>query len=552
MNKNGAVGDGNSQLIEVLPARFAGTRTDEPKKFTIQVALDGKHFLESPSVVLRVDNTGIREETEYAFTDKEDIRTVTVNYKEEGTGKALAKPDKYEAYAISMVQQFDIAPKSIPGYEVVKNKAGEPVISPAVKWDKDLIGDAGRNYTYTYRRLKPATVKVKKVKVTGSYKKVAAGKKVKLTAAVSPSNATNKAVTWKSSNTNIATVSNTGLVTGKSKGQVQITATANGTTCICNVNVIAPRVTVSMSNASIYAAGSRSSFTLTATVNGTNKDAVTWSSSNTGVARVTNGVVQGTGAGNATITASFAGSKATCSVNVMRQTISMSGGNPIYAKGTGSSTQLTATVNGTVGNDAVAWTSGNTNIAKVSGGKVTGVGAGTVTITATSNGVSTSKSIQVKEPTIKLDRETANIYPPATKTVTFTVTVNGVQGNSGVTWRSGNTKVATVSNGKVTAVGKGTATITAKANGKLAKAKVTVKDPYANVSPTSGTIKVGKTLQLTTNYAPASTGTPSYSSSNKKVATVDSKGVVKGVKAGTATITVKVNGVTAKAEITVK
>ena len=66
------------------------------------------------------------------------------------------------------------------------------------------------------------------------------------------------------------------------------------------------------------------------------------------------------------------------------------------------------------------------------------------------------------------------------------------------------------------------------------------------------TIKVGKTLQLTTNYAPASTGTPSYSSSNKKVATVDSKGVVKGVKAGTATITVKVNGVTAKAEITVK
>lgn len=80
-----------------------------------------------------------------------------------------------------------------------------------------------------------------------------------------------------------------------------------------------------MSNASIYAAGSRSSFTLTATVNGTNKDAVTWSSSNTGVAKVTNGVVQGTGAGNATITASFGGSKATCSVNVMRQTISMSG-----------------------------------------------------------------------------------------------------------------------------------------------------------------------------------------------------------------------------------
>ncbi len=214
-------------------------------------------------------------------------------------------------------------------------------------------------------------------------------------------------VVWKSSNTNIATVSNTGLVTGKSKGQVQITATANGTTCICNVNVIAPRVTVSMSNALIYAAGSRSSFTLTATVNGTNKDAVTWSSSNTGVARVTNGVVQGTGAGNATITASFAGSKATCSVNVMRQTISMSGGNPIYAKGTGSSTQRRQPSMEPL--EMMQWHGLPVIriLQKSVVEKLTGVGAGTV-ITATSNGVSTSKSIQVKEPTIKLDRETAN------------------------------------------------------------------------------------------------------------------------------------------------
>lgn len=294
MNKNGAVGDGNSQLIEVLPARFAGTRTDEPKKFTIQVALDGKHFLESPSVVLRVDNTGIREETEYAFTDKEDIRTVTVNYKEEGTGKALVKPDKYEAYAISMVQQFDIAPKNIPGYEVVKNEAGEPVISPAVNWDKDLIGDAGRNYTYTYRRLKPATVKVKKIKVTGSYKKVAAGKKVKLKATVSPSNATNKAVTWKSSNTKVATVDKYGNVTLKSKSggkKVTITATAKdgskvkGTYTITSMKGIVKKV--SISKATSVKAGKTLKLKLKVTASkGANKT-VRWTSSNTKYATVT-------------------------------------------------------------------------------------------------------------------------------------------------------------------------------------------------------------------------------------------------------------------------
>ena len=69
-----------------------------------------------------------------------------------------------------------------------------------------------------------------------------------------------------------------------------------------------------------------------------------------------------------------------------------------------------------------------------------------------------------------------------------------------------------------------------------------------------GTIKIGKTLQLTTNYAPASTGTPSYSSSNKKVATVSKKGVIKAKKKGKATITITTveGNVKAKIKVTVK
>ena len=60
-------------------------------------------------------------------------------------------------------------------------------------------------------------VKVKKIKVTGISKKIAAGKKVRLKAAVSPSNADNKAVTWKSSNKKVATVNSKGVVTMKKK-----------------------------------------------------------------------------------------------------------------------------------------------------------------------------------------------------------------------------------------------------------------------------------------------------------------------------------------------
>lgn len=77
---------------------------------------------------------------------------------------------------------------------------------------------------------KPADVKVSKISISGISKKIAAGKKVQLTAKVTPENATNKAVTWKTSNKKYATVNSKGKVTLKKAGigkTVTITATAN-------------------------------------------------------------------------------------------------------------------------------------------------------------------------------------------------------------------------------------------------------------------------------------------------------------------------------------
>ncbi len=73
----------------------------------------------------------------------------------------------------------------------------------------------------------PNPVKVKKISISGSSKKIAAGKKIKLTAKISPSNASNKEVTWKSSNTKIAKVSKNGVVTlNKKSGGKSVTITA--------------------------------------------------------------------------------------------------------------------------------------------------------------------------------------------------------------------------------------------------------------------------------------------------------------------------------------
>ena len=152
-----------------------------------------------------------------------------------------------------------------------------------------------------------------------------------ITATVSPSDASNKTVTWSSSNTSVATVSSAGVVTAVSAGTATITATAtNGTeattddkTATCSVTVQDTKVTslsLSSSTLSLTCGGSTSTLTATATPSGACNKNVTWSSSNTSVATVsTAGVVTPVAAGTANITATAAdgsGKTATCNVTV--------------------------------------------------------------------------------------------------------------------------------------------------------------------------------------------------------------------------------------------
>lgn len=117
-----------------------------------------------------------------------------------------------------------------------------------------------------------------------------------------------------------------------------------------------------------------------------------------------------------------------------------------------------------------------------------------------------------------------------------------------VKWSTSNKKVATVSSkGVVTAKGKGTATITAKVGTKKYKCKVTVQVP--KLSKSSATIYVNKTLQLKVS---GTTQKVTWSTSNKKVATVSSKGKVTAKAAGKANITAKINGVKFVCKVTVK
>ena len=155
----------------------------------------------------------------------------------------------------------------------------------------------------------------------------AANQTATLIATVTPSNATNKNVTWTSSNTAVATVSSAGVVTSKANGTAVITAkTTDGTnlTATCNVTVSIPVLStgISLNETTLSFNAVNQTATLIATItpsNATNKN-VTWTSSNTSVATVSSsGVVTAKGNGSAIITAQTTDGTnltATCNVTV--------------------------------------------------------------------------------------------------------------------------------------------------------------------------------------------------------------------------------------------
>ena len=286
----------------------------------------------------------------------------------------------------------------------------------------------------------------------------------------------------------------------------------------------------------------------TASLKTTSNDAaktVTYTTSNNAVATVSSpGVVKGVKAGTAVITATCGNAKATCKVTVKTSTIKFAASAASVYTGKTVTVKATATPSATV-----TYTTSNKAIATVSStGVVKGIKAGTVTITATtSTGLKTTCKVTVKAPSVKFAKSSAVVYTG--KTATVKATLAGV---SSVTYKSSNTKIATVNSktGTVKGIKAGTVTITATSGKLKATYKLTVKNPTFTLTKSSATIAKGKTTTIRSKATPVSTVT--YTSSNKKVATVTGKGVVKGISKGKATITVKCNGITKKFVVTVK
>lgn len=215
------------------------------------------------------------------------------------------------------------------------------------------------------------------------------------------------------------------------------------------------------------------------------------------------------------------------------------------------------------GDSVASYTSSNTKIFTVNGsGKLTAkkkTGSAKLTITLAS-GYSRTVTVKVQKAAVKTTKITGlskKLTMEKGTKATLRPVVTPFTSRQKVTYRSSNKKVATVSaKGVIKAKKSGTAKITVKSGSK--KFIVTVTVPKTKTTaitgvPESVSIKKGKTYTLKAKAVPKSSEEKfTYRSSNKKVATVSKSGKVKGVKKGTATITIKSGKISVKVTVTVK
>ena len=234
-----------------------------------------------------------------------------------------------------------------------------------------------------------------------------------LTAAVAPTNATNKAVSWKSSDTGVATVDGNGKVTAVKAGSATITVTTTdgSKTATCTVTVTAAATVVEVSDVSLDKAelelvkGDSYQFTVTLKPDDATDKSLSWSSSDDSIVSVdASGKVTALSAGNATVTVktSNPSQSASCAVTVLPETVSVTGiniNNWTINLPPGGTDVINYTIQPEdATNKAVTFSSDNTDVVAVdSQGTVIGVSAGSakVTVTTEDGGFSSSCTVNV-------------------------------------------------------------------------------------------------------------------------------------------------------------
>ncbi|MGB7395140.1 MAG: Ig-like domain-containing protein, partial [Pricia sp.] len=320
------------------------------------------------------------------------------------------------------------------------------------------VGDASITDTSTVT-VENSPVLVTGIAVSSARSSVPADETEQFTATITPANADNRNVTWSSSDTGVATVNVSGLITAVSDGTATITATAtDGSAVTGSAGLTVTSTAIPVTGISVFS--NRSSIPddeteqFTAMVTPANADnrTVTWSSTNTGVATVNalSGLVTAVSVGNTDIIASATDGSGISGFKQLQVTASSIPVSQITVNSSRSSIpddeteQFSAIVEpGDATDRNVVWTSSNTSVAtvNVSTGRASAVSAGITNIIATAtdgSGVSGTKQLRVTvsatpPATITYNRNTGVYTAPSGSRVTVTLESSGTgKGNASV------------------------------------------------------------------------------------------------------------------------
>ncbi len=333
-----------------------------------------------------------------------------------------------------------------------------------------------------------------------------------------------RTVEWRSSAATVATVDDSGVISGIAPGAATVSAVSEGVTGDASLNVIPPppvsvsTVLVALNPAAVVVGQTAhaSATLLDGNGNTLTGRTVSWQSGNTNVATVSStGDIVAVAAGTAAITASSEGKSGSASFSVSAPapvpvaSISVS---PTTANlQTGATVQLSAVTrdanNNVLTGRVISWSSSNSAIASVSGaGLVTAVAAGSASITASSEGKTASSAVTVTAvapvPVASVSVSPATASVPAGQTVQLSATTrdanNNVLTGRAISWTSSNSGVATVSgSGLVTAVATGSAQITATSENQSGSASISVTAPPP--PPPSGSVEPAGMTPITEN-----------------------------------------------------
>ena len=462
---------------------------------------------------------------------------------------------------------------SVDGGKVTALKPGKATVTVTT-------ADGGKTATCS------VTVEAKKIPVTGvtldkTEAELVEGESITLTATIAPEDATDKTVSWVSSDEEIAKVDSVGKVTGIAPGTADITVTTTdgekkAVFALTVVAKVVPVESIAIDKETLELVEGDSA-TLTATVSPDNASDKTyaWTSSNPDVATVAeDGTVTAIAPGNTTITATSndGGKTASCEVSVAKriihvESVTLSGETSVTAGDTVTFTYTITPSDATV--QDVKWSSSDESVIKVDADGTAVVlknGVATITVT-TVDGEKTASAKILASPllvsSLSLDVTSLTLAAGEEGKLVATVAPENAT-NKELSWKSLTTSVATVdAEGNVKAVKPGTAKIrvsttdgsklNAECEVTVTKAKVAVTG--VSLDNTLLLISVGESRKLSATVKPsgATNKEVSWTSNNESVATVDSNGNVKGLKEGSATITVttKDGSKTATCKVTV-